>query len=128
MPIDVRWLESRILLFKLHPPFTSKALSQALDDSIEMVNAIPNQPVGTVLDVKGLINVPPGALQQGRKLSRVNRANVGPVVLIRAHPIVRGFTRIARTVYPPTGDLIHFADSQERGVLLLRNILNIDAG
>jgi len=125
MAIDVRWLEPRILLFKIQPPFTTKELSRALDESIEMVNALTNQPIGTVLDVKGIRFVAPGMLQQGAKLSKVKRENVGPVVMIRAHPFLMGAVKVARTLHPPVESMLYFADDRASGVELLRQALNL---
>ncbi len=125
MAIDVRWLEPQILLLKLYPPFTTKELNRVLEESIDMVNAIPDQVIGTVLDVKGIAHIPPGSIQKGIQLSRRKPDNAGPVVLIRAHPIFFGLARMVRIMHPPIGNLIHFADDEASGVRLLRKVLNI---
>jgi len=127
MPVDVRWLEPRILLFRVQQPFTTQALNRAIDTGLDLVSTVPGQPVGTVLDTSGVLFVPPGSLQKGRKLAQVDPANIGPVVLIRPNPVIRGFTRLARSVHPPTADLIHVADDQQSAVVLLRRLLGMDA-
>ena len=126
MGIEVKWLEEpHILLFQLHPPFTWKELNQALDHSIQLVNGVPEHTVGTVLDVKGIISVPKGSIDRGMKLLRKKPDNAGPVVLIQAHPAIKAFCGVIRVLHPANGKLIHFAESRQSGVSVLRRVLKI---
>lgn len=123
MAIEVKWLEPGVLLYQLNPPFSWRELQKSLDDSIAMVEAVPELTVGTVLDVNGIISIPQGALNKGANLLKRRPSNTGPVVLVRAHPIVKGFCGLIRLMYPAIGNLIHFADDIPSAVALLRRLL-----
>jgi hypothetical protein len=126
MGIEVKWLEPQVLLFQLQPPFTWSELKCALDDSIVMVNAVPDQTVGTVLDVNGIINKLRGCVDRGMTLLRRKPDNAGPVMLIKVHPAIKAFYRLVRVLHPSTGRLIHFADDRRAGIAQLRCTLRLE--
>jgi len=123
MGIEVNWLESRILLYRLVPPFTWEELNQSLSQAINLVKAVPDQKVGTLLEVKGIISIPHGSLQRGSQVLKLKPPNAGPVVLVQAHPVIKAFCGMVKMLHPPIGKLIYFADDRASGLLLLRRVL-----
>jgi hypothetical protein len=128
MPASVKWLEAeKILLYQISEPFTWKELSDSVNHAIQMVEAVPHQQIGTILNVSGIFRIPTGSLERGHKILTRKPKNAGPVVLLNAHLVVRAFVGIVRLLYPAISDLIYFADDLESAQRLLQQVLQPSA-